>query len=94
LSSYRIHTQHKSSGGGKRRRAEIEGVLARMGQTQHLGLYRRLAGREDLWPSLNRFGHLCRAGFPAYAAIGFTPRLWPLALSFRMEDILDAFHML
>jgi glycosyltransferase involved in cell wall biosynthesis len=94
LSSYRIHSQHKSSGGSSKRRAEIEGVLTRMGQTRHLELYRWLAGREDLWPGLSRFGHLRRTGFPAYAALGFTPRLWPLGLSFRMDDVLDAFHML
>lgn len=94
LSSYRIHSQHKSSGGSEKRRAEIEGVLTRTGQTQHRDLYRWLAGRGDLWPSLSRFGHLRRAGFPVYAALGFTPRLWTLGLSFRMDDVLDAFHML
>ena len=65
-----------------------------MGQTQHLELYRWLTGREDLWPALNRFGHLRRAGFPTYAAIAFTPRLWPLAAGVRMDDAVDAFHML
>ena len=94
LSSYRIHAQHKSSGGSGKRRGEIEGVLTRTGQARHLALYRSLAGREDLWPALSRFGHLRRAGFPVYAALGFTPRLWPLATSQRMDDVMDAFDML
>jgi len=94
LSSYRIHSQHKSSGGSGKRRREIEGVLTRMGQAQHLALYQQLAAREDLWPALSRFGHLRRAGFPIYAALGFTPRLWPLATRHRMDDVVDAFNML
>jgi GT2 family glycosyltransferase len=94
LSSYRIHSQHKSSGGSDKRRREIEGVLTRLGQTRHLALYQWLAGREDLWPALSRFGHLRRTGFPAYAALGFTPRLWPLAARHQMDDVVDAFNML
>lgn len=94
LSSYRIHAQHKSSGGSDKRRTEIEGVLARTGQTWHLALYRSLAQREELWPALSRFGHLRRAGFPVYAALGFTPRLWSLAARHRMDDVIDAFNML
>jgi len=94
LSSYRIHSQHKSSGGENKRRLEIEGVLGRMGQVEHLALYRWLARREDLWPSLSRFGHLRRSGFPVFAALGFAPRLWTVAARHRMDDVVDAFNML
>lgn len=94
LSSYRIHSQHKSSDGSNKRRLEIEGVLTRMGQARHLELYRWLAGRDRLWPSLSRFGHLRRSGFPVFAALGFAPRLWPLAARHRMDDVVDAFNML
>jgi glycosyltransferase involved in cell wall biosynthesis len=94
LSSYRIHSEHKSGSGSDKRRGEIEAVLGRMAQSQHLALYRWLAGRGNLWSSLNRFGHLRRSGFPAYAALAFTPRLWPLAARFPMDEVVDTFHML